>query len=125
MDLPFYYSFKIFERSYAGDFKKWQDCYPDGTERDFIIELRELYEKFVSWSGSYRFKDFGLYEYKYVMEERIKYHLYNDVFAYQYETDEELLNDNPEIDFMDYYEECDYLIKEYGSEMFYDVEMHR
>lgn len=56
MDIPFYYSFKEFETNYNSDLQNWIKDFPDATEKDFLGELKELYEPFVRWSGKYHFK---------------------------------------------------------------------
>lgn len=56
MEIPFYYSFKEFETNYYSDLQNWIKDYPDATEKDFLFELKELYEPFVRWSGKYHFK---------------------------------------------------------------------
>ena len=57
MEIPFYYSFKNFEKNYRNDLDKWLKNYPDATEKDFLSELKIKYEPYVRWSGKYHFKD--------------------------------------------------------------------
>lgn len=55
MEIPFYYSFKEFEKNYNDDLKNWFANYPDASENDFLSEVQELYNPFVRWNVKYHF----------------------------------------------------------------------
>lgn len=54
MHLPKYLSIANFERDYQKDFEDWKKQYPNGSESDYLNELREEYSQFATddyWLG--------------------------------------------------------------------------
>lgn len=123
-DIIFRYSFKEFESNYNADLKIWLEDYPDATERDFLIELKNMYDEFVNWRGRNYFRGYkveyfenrmspyddiylsdefttnwvGIEKYYDILDNKIKRYIMTvadvDPFA--------------AIDYMDYYFDCNY-----------------
>jgi hypothetical protein len=122
-DVIFRYSFKEFESNYDTDLSQWLEDYPDATERDFLIELKGIYDEFVRWSGRNYFRGYkvehfesrmspyddvylsgesttnwsGIEKYHEVLSDKIKRHIMTVVNA-----------DPHDVDFMEYYFDCNY-----------------
>ena len=50
MEIPFYLSFKDFEKSYQTNLKKWFECYCDSDELDFLKDILEQYRYYLSYN---------------------------------------------------------------------------
>ncbi|WP_223560209.1 hypothetical protein [Chryseobacterium lathyri] len=50
MEIPFYLSFKEFEKNYQADLKKWFEHYCDADELDFLKDLLELYRYYLCYN---------------------------------------------------------------------------
>ncbi len=49
MEIPFYLSFKEFEKNYQTDLSKWFEYYPDSDEVDFLKELVGQYHYYLDY----------------------------------------------------------------------------
>lgn len=113
MEIPFYYSFKDFTDNYETDLQNWLKDYPDGTETDFFIEARELYNQCV-WHNEIEatviyveypeslFIDIN--EYANILTEKLRIHL--SYLGLYDNVDYRNAPNASEIDGFDYYEDC-------------------
>jgi len=128
MEIPFYCTFTEFQQNYKTDFEQWKHIFPDGSETDFIYEIRSLYGMFLDNSGreideeisSYwiheeypEYYQLSLSEYADIMKEKLKdFAKINDFLTFD---DDFTFSLKDDIEILDFWEECNVRTKSNGA----------
>ena len=136
MEIPFYCTITEFQQNYKTDFEQWKHIFSDGSETDFINEIRSLYGMFLDNSGraideeisSYCIPDeyteyyqLSLSEYADLMQKKlIDYATINELLNYD---DDYTFSLKDDIEILDFWEECNISTK--GNGVVIDDQRHK
>lgn len=128
MKTPFYCTFTEFQQNYKTDFEQWKHIFADGSEIDFVNEVRSLYGMFLDNSGreideeisSYwipeeypEYYPLSLMQYADLMKEKlIDFAQTNELMDFEDDFTFSLKND---IEILDFWEKCNIRTKGNGA----------